>query len=375
MFRSLFCGGQKPQHFGALKSIRQDQIRELRTAFGQRASLVESNHACARQRLKRFTLSKEHTHFRASPGSDHDRGRRRQTHRAGAGDDQHCDAGNQRVGQRRFRADKQPDDHGQRRHAHHGRNEPHRDSIDEPLDRQLGGLSRFDHSNDLRQHRVFANGSRAKRKGAGAIHGPAHHTVALCLLNRDRFTGHHAFVDVALPLLHDTVHRDTFTGPHMHDVAGCKFCDRPLHDLAAALDPSGLGLQPDQPRNGGAGATLGPGFKQPAQKYQCHDHPGGFEIDGARRVRQQRGKESRHGRITPGREGPKRHKAVHVRRASQQRRDANRKEPAAGPDQHERRQDELYRPGRLLPNGAGNPVMKFGDNMTTHFKHEDRKRQ
>ena len=65
----------------------------------------------------------QHAGAGAAADPDHDRHRRGQAERAGAGDDQHRDRGDQAVGQPRLGPDDRPADEGQRRQRDHRRDE------------------------------------------------------------------------------------------------------------------------------------------------------------------------------------------------------------------------------------------------------------
>ncbi len=62
-----------------------------------------------RRTSMRLGVLEEHAHGRALAGGDHDRHRRGQAQRARAGDDQHRDRVDERVGHARLGADQRPD--------------------------------------------------------------------------------------------------------------------------------------------------------------------------------------------------------------------------------------------------------------------------
>ena len=78
----------------------------------------------AAKRLQRLGVADQHAGLRAAPGRGHDRDRRREAERAGAGDDQHRDRRDQRVGERRRRAPERPGDEGEDGDGDHRRHEP-----------------------------------------------------------------------------------------------------------------------------------------------------------------------------------------------------------------------------------------------------------
>ena len=97
-------------------------------------------------------------------GADHDRGRRGQAQRAGAGDDQHGDGRLQREGQARLRAEQQPADEGQRRQDQHDRDEELGDPVGQALHRRLRALRLLDQAHDLRQRRVAPDPVRVEER-------------------------------------------------------------------------------------------------------------------------------------------------------------------------------------------------------------------
>ena len=76
------------------------EIGEFGATLGQRAGLVERDDVDLLKTLQRAAVPKQHTQLGSFAGPDHDRGRRRQTHRAGAGDNQHRHGVDQRKRQR-----------------------------------------------------------------------------------------------------------------------------------------------------------------------------------------------------------------------------------------------------------------------------------
>ena len=81
---------------------------DARLAFGQRAGLVDDQRVDLLQPLQRLGVLDQHARLRAAPDADHDRHRRRQPERAGAGDDQHRHRGHQSVGEARLGTEQSP---------------------------------------------------------------------------------------------------------------------------------------------------------------------------------------------------------------------------------------------------------------------------
>ena len=300
VFRLGFDGCDQAQHRRPVEAGGQFEVGQRRLAFGQRAGLVDGHHLGILQQLQRFTLAEQHAQLRAPAGADHDRGRRCQTHGAGAGDDQHGDGIDQREGQRRRRAEIEPCSEGEGGDGEDRRHEIHRHLVDQRLDRQLRPLCFLDHADDLRQHRVAADRRGPDREGALLVHGSGHDLAAARLGHRDRFAGDHRLVDIAFALDDFTIDRDTVAGADLHDVAGQHRIDRQIDRLAVAADTRGLGLKSDQPLDRFRSAPLGAGLEQPAEQDQGDDNRGGFIIDVHRPSGQEARREGRHQRIEVG---------------------------------------------------------------------------
>ena len=94
-------------------SARHDRDH-LRLALGQRAGLVDDQRVDLLHALQRLGVLDQHAGLRAAADADHDRHRRGEAERAGAGDDQHRDGGDQRVGEARLRPEHRPGGEGER---------------------------------------------------------------------------------------------------------------------------------------------------------------------------------------------------------------------------------------------------------------------
>ena len=235
------------QHCGAVEARRQRHVGQARLALGQGTGLVERDHLDALQGLEGLTLAEEHAHLGTTPGADHDRRWRGQTHGAGAGNDEDGDGVDQAKGQGRIRPEDQPDGEGQDGKRHDDGNEPHRHAVDQRLDRQLAALRGFDHADDLSQHRGLAHRRRPETERAGLVYCAAGHGAARCLLDRHGLARDHAFVDPACARRHLAVDRHPLARADLDDIARADFGDRHFDQAAIAKDTGGLGLKSDQP--------------------------------------------------------------------------------------------------------------------------------
>ena len=95
MLAAALDAGGEPQHFVFVEARRGHDGHDLRLAFGQRAGLVDDERVDLLHALQRLGILDQHAGLRAAADADHDRHRRRQAERAGAGDDQHADGGDQ----------------------------------------------------------------------------------------------------------------------------------------------------------------------------------------------------------------------------------------------------------------------------------------
>ena len=325
--------------------------------------------------MQRFTLAKQHAEFGATPGADHDRGRRRQPHGTGAGNDQHRHGVDQGKGQRRFRAEYQPDQKGQQGCTHHRRHEPHRDLVHHRLNRQFGGLGLLYQPDNLRQHRLPAHSGGAQGKGTGLVDRAADYRAAGLLLHRHRLTADHRLVNVALAFQQLAIHRHPLAGPDLNHIVEQHLADGQIDQLPVAHYPGGSGLQADQPLNRLGSPPPRLGFQIAAQQDQRHYDRGRFVIDVDRALRQQLRQEGGDHREQVGCRGADGDQRVHVRCQTRQRREALLVETPARQDQHQGGQDKLQIPAVLHADGTVYQCMHAGDHVRAHLDDEHRQGQ
>ena len=94
-------GAGEPEHVAARSAVERRDVGELHPALGDRARLVEDDGRDPARPLEDLRALDEDAELRAAPGADHERGRRREPERAGAGDDEHGDGRRERGGRRR----------------------------------------------------------------------------------------------------------------------------------------------------------------------------------------------------------------------------------------------------------------------------------
>ena len=205
-----------------------DDRHDLRLAFGERAGLVDHQRVDLLHALQRLGVLDQHAVLRAAADADHDRHRRGQAERAGAGDDQHAHRGDQAEGKARLRPERRPGGEGDERRRDHGRHEPAGDLIGQPLDRRAAALRLRHHLHDLRQQRVAADLVGAHDEAAGAVERAADHACVLLLGHRHGFAGHHGFVERGAAFEHDAVDRHLVAGAHAQAVADRDGVEREL---------------------------------------------------------------------------------------------------------------------------------------------------
>ncbi|MBA7640637.1 hypothetical protein ES703_48308 [subsurface metagenome] len=152
--------------------------------------------------------------------------------RAGTGDDQHGDRGNDRIVP--ARACQHPAEHGQRRRdMNHRRIEP-RGAIGE-LHVTRARLQRvFKEAGDLGQQRAFGSGRDPDPERTRHVHGAGIDLGALLCRGMARLAGDQALIDLGTALDHLTVDGRALARPQQHDVAGADARGRHLADLVGA---------------------------------------------------------------------------------------------------------------------------------------------
>ena len=135
----------KPQQNILVEILHRHDGGDLGLAFGQRAGLVDDKRVDFLQALERLGVPDQNAGLRGAADADHDRHRRGEPERAGAGDDQHGHGGDQRVSQARLRPIDRPGRKRDQRNGDHRRHEPGGDPVGEPLDRRARALRGGDH--------------------------------------------------------------------------------------------------------------------------------------------------------------------------------------------------------------------------------------
>ena len=115
---------------------------------------------------------------------------------------------------------KRPDDESDDRDQHHGRHEPCRDAVGQPLDRRARALRLGDHLDDAGEHGFGADLFGSHHQRAVLVERAGDQPVAVGLLDRHGLAGEHRFVDRGTAFEHDAVDRDAVAGADAQAVAG-----------------------------------------------------------------------------------------------------------------------------------------------------------
>jgi hypothetical protein len=180
-------------------------------------STTERRDRC--QRLDRLGIAEQHAELRASSRCNHDRDRRRKSERARAGDDEHCDRVDERMGKSRLRSQGHPEHERDRRNRHHGRNKPLRDSVRELLQRRAAPLRLGDQLHDVGEQRIGADFLGLDDQRSALVDRGTDHAVASALLNRKRLPRQHRFVDRARSFQYAAIHRHFLAWAHAQVIA------------------------------------------------------------------------------------------------------------------------------------------------------------
>ena len=109
---ALVEAGRQVQHLLLSETFGRECCMECRTSLGQGSGLVHDQGVDLAQVLDRFGIAEQHAFPGGTAGRHHDRHRRGQPQRAGAGDDQDRDRVEHRERPRRLRSKQPPHDKG-----------------------------------------------------------------------------------------------------------------------------------------------------------------------------------------------------------------------------------------------------------------------
>ena len=373
MFTRLLDARRVTQHGRRVETDERRDRDHLRLAFGERAGLVDHERVDLLHALERFGVPDQHARLRAAPDADHDRHRRREAERAGAGDDQHAHRGDEPVGEARLRPERRPGGERQKRDRDHQRHEPGRDLVGEALDRRARSLRGRDHLHDLRQHGVAADLLGAHQEAAGRIERAGDHLRAFFLGHRHRLARHHGFVERRAPLDDHAVDRHLVPRPHAQRAADRDLIEPDVFFGAVRPDTArGFWRKIDQRADRTRGLLARAQLEHLAEQHQHGDDGGGLEIDRdravlAKRRRENAGRQRGDHAVGVGDAGAHRDQREHVEIARDQRLRAAHEERPARP-QHDRRREAELDPVRQRRIDEAVPA----DDVRAHLQHEYR---
>ena len=301
MFGARLHRGRGGKHLIFDETVGRHDIGQRGLAAGDGAGLVEHNRPDVLQGLDRLAGTDQHAALGAEPRTHHDRRRRRQAQRTGAGDDEDRDGGENADHQRRqfgidpgqegstpeedrpqALAEEEPQREAAEADQDDRRDEARRQPVGEFLDRHFRALRLFDQTDDLRQEGVGADLRGADLQHAFLVDGGADDGIARPLLDRHGFARRDRLVEMACAFDNLAIGRDLGARPHDHDVALDEFGDRHVDLGAVAQHRGGLGTHGDQPLDRLAGAALGACFQITAQHVESHDGGGHLDEGGHR---------------------------------------------------------------------------------------------
>jgi hypothetical protein len=314
----------------------------------QRPRLVEEESVGLLEGLDRLGLRDEDPRAGSPPGPDDDRHRGREAERAGAGDDQDRDGGDDRVREGRLRPEGEPEGEGEECDRHDGGDEPGGDPVGEPLDRSPGEPDLGDGREDPREDRLRPDPRGSKEEGAGRVARPPDDRVAGALLDREGLARDGRLVDPAPPLEDDPVDGDVLSRPDMDTVADPDSGDR--HVLLLSILPEAADRLRDEieersDRIGGPPAGLP--LEDLAEEDEEGDRDRGLEMDAHAAAgvavgdREEPGRDRRGEAVEVGRFDPRRDQGEHVGRAGEDRGVGLPVEGERAPEDDGRREGEL----------------------------------
>ena len=178
MLAALVDARGQAQHLVLAMAGGGDHPVQGRLAFGQGAGLVDDQGVDLAQVLDRRRIAKEDALRRRLAAGHHDRHRRGEAERTGAGDDEHGHGVDQAPDPARLGAVQAPGEERQDGNGDHADDEPARHLVGHALHRRPAALGLGDHLHDLREHGLRADRLGAHDEGAARVHRRADQLVA-----------------------------------------------------------------------------------------------------------------------------------------------------------------------------------------------------
>ena len=367
MLRQILHGGGDPEHVALRHAGGRNDVGHAGLAHGEGPRLVEDDHGEPVGLLEALAPLDEDPLLGADPRSHHDGRRCRQSHGAGAGDDEDGDEVEQGPREDGVRDEEGPDDECDRGDRHDGWHEDGGHAVGDPLDGRLGALGLLDEADDLGKGRLGADLRCPEGKASALVdRGPEYLDPGL-LRDGHALAGEHGFIDGGGSCQDDTVRGDLLTGSHEDLIALHDLFDGNIRRLAIPDHARRPGPQAHEALDRLGGLSLRPRLQEPPQYDEADDESRPVIVDvkvdprvgeGGREERGQR-------RVEVGRESPHGHQRVHVGGLLFQRLQGPRVKAAAHPEDDGCRQGKEDIEHRLAGDGAeeGEPLL--------HGPHED----
>ena len=264
------------------------------------------------EQFQRLGALDEDPQLRAFSRCHHDRGRRRQPHGAGAGDDQDTHGIGQGVEEGRLRPPEPPGTEGDRGDDEDHRDEDRCDSIGQALNRGLGALRFLHEPDDPGEDGLLAYPRGPEGEAARPVDGATHDRRSRPLLDRETLAGEHGFVHARGALDDLAVHRDALPGSHAEEIAHRHVGDRHIFFLPAPQDASGPGPKRHQRPDGLRGPAPRAGLEPPAEDEEGHEQRGRLVIRHGPRGHEALGPEGHRHAEAIRRAGADGHEGVHA---------------------------------------------------------------
>src|SRR5438093_34970 len=256
--------------------------------------------------------------------ADHDRRGRRDAQRAGARDDQDRDEEHESVCDR-LAEGHGPEEKRERGDSHDRGDENGGHAIREALDRRARSLGVLDEFDDLVQGRVRTDARGPDSDQTGAVDRRADYGISDLLLDRDRFSRDHRFVNRRESAHNHPVDCDPLSRSHDEEIVNLDELDRDLFLLSIPNDPCRPWGQVHQLADRVARLSLRNLLEVLAEEDEADDHRGGVVVRPlVREADAEDGEECHHCAVGPRSGGADRNEDIHVRTAV-----ANRVEEAA----------------------------------------------
>src|SRR5262245_2679374 len=191
-------------------STLHNYIRYRRLPFRNRARFIQHDRRDAARAFERLAVLEEDPGLSALPHPNHHRRWSRESQRAGASDDEHCNHIDHRALKQKVEgiisAEEKPRDEGKRRNTDDDRNENRGDLIRQPLNRGFAALRLLYQPDDLRERRLFSDLRRLELDQALFVERRADDVIAGVFLDRETLAGEHRFVYRGRALDHDSIY-------------------------------------------------------------------------------------------------------------------------------------------------------------------------